>query len=316
FIFVKNSSDYYFYAIVSVSSTIIVGILNFFYVKKYCKIKVVKDINIKSHMLPMLILFSSTIATTIYGNSDITMLGIMTSEGTVGIYYLTVKIYEIAKRVVNSIIQVTIPRISFYVSKGSNDEKNKLLNQILKMLIVIAIPTVTGMILLKQEIIYIVGGKEFLSGTFAFSVLSIALIFGVLANFYSNLILITHKKEKYSLYATIIAAITNVVLNFILIPRYNEKGAAITTLIAEFVVFLITYVKSKECFKPSNIIRITMTSVFSSTSFILIKIICNLFVYNVILKTIIVIVVSIIVYFLLMILLDKEEVLEIKNGIK
>lgn len=262
FLLIKNTTDYYIYAIILVISSVGANILNYFYVKKYIKIHFTFHMNIKKHLKPILILFSSSLATTIYNSSDITMLGLICTDYIVGIYYIGTKIYSIAKQLLNSAIAVAIPRISYYISNFKELEKEELLNKLFYFIIIIILPFVTGMISLNQEIILLISGQEYIRASSSLFLLSFALLFAVLANFSSNLILITHKEETKSLISTITAAILNLVLNFIFIPLFQEQGAAFTTLLAECVAAIISTMYAKKYFKAIRNYKLIISSFF------------------------------------------------------
>ena len=66
------------------------------------------------HVKPILIIFASNIAIMIYVYSDTTMLGFITSDYEVGIYSVSVKIYNMIKNLLSSILIVSIPRLSMF----------------------------------------------------------------------------------------------------------------------------------------------------------------------------------------------------------
>lgn len=311
FIFIRSSNDYYSYAIISVISSVGANILNIFYVRKYCKIKLTTNIEFKKHFKPIILLFSNYIASTIYKDADITMLGAMCGEYNVGIYYVAVKTYNIIKQLLNSIVAVIIPRISNYEANNQSNEKNYLLDQVLRIIILFTFPIITGLIMLKEQIILIIAGESYMDAVVPFIILSVSLFFAVLANFTSNMILIVHKKEKISLISTIIAATTNFILNIILIPVLKETGAAITTLIAEMLVALITGYHAYKYYKPQKMLR-TILAVLVGCSFIVIIItfIRNLNLTN-IFEVIISVFLSIIGYFVCIFLIDKKNFISI-----
>ena len=125
FLFVKEQHDYYLYTSIVVLANVGSNIFNLIHSRKYLKLKVTKDINLKKHLKPILIIFASTIAITIYVNSDITILGWLCDDYTVGIYSVSVKVYSILKQVIASIIIVALPRMSSLFKKGEIIKKVK-----------------------------------------------------------------------------------------------------------------------------------------------------------------------------------------------
>lgn len=308
FILIRSTNDYFWYAIILVISSVGANILNFFYVKKYIRIKFTFKINIKKHIKPIIILFSSTLATTIYNSADVTMLGIMRGDYIVGIYYIGTKIYGIIKQLLNSAIAVVIPRIASYNSNSKENEKDKLLNKILKVIIFILLPTITGIAVLNKEIVLLISGEEYINSSASLFILSFALLFAVIANFSSNLILVTHKEETKSLIATITAAITNFILNFALIPLWDEKGAALTTVIAEMVAAIISTLYTTKYFKPQKLKKILLSSMFGCIIIIAYAMLIKNLSLDLISKIGTTIIGSILIYFLFMYITNKKEI--------
>ena len=91
---VKKPDDYIVYAGITVFANAGSNILNFIHAKKYCLLKFDMGLALKRHLKPIMIIFASTVATTIYINSDTTMLGFMGTDFEVGIYSVSSKIYK------------------------------------------------------------------------------------------------------------------------------------------------------------------------------------------------------------------------------
>lgn len=265
FVFVHKPDDYLVYAVIVVGAQAGANILNIFHVRKYVHVRLTKEVEWKKHLRPILVFFANIVAITIYVNSDITMLGIMRSDSEVGVYTLASKIYTIVKQILNAIMVVTLPRLSLFIKKGQKNEFNSLLMKIEKTVLFLVFPATIGMIFLSRQIVLIAGGIEYLMGSDALKILSFAIIFSLLATFYTSCVLVPLKLEKYVLTATIVSAIANVLLNFYFIPHYGINGAAATTLISEIIVFIIALTISLKNGKPklevSYVIKILAGSV-------------------------------------------------------
>ena len=198
FMFVKSSTDYYIYAMILVISNAGSNILNFIYSKKYCKLKFIINKSMLVHIKPIIIIFFTNIATMIYVNSDITMLGYFCDEYNVGIYTVSVKIYSILKSFISSVIIVTLPRLSFYIAEKMIKQYNELLTKVLNILTLIMLPIVVGINILGNEIIFIISGESYSQSIISLKILSFALIFSIYAWFITTSVFLTLKKEKYS----------------------------------------------------------------------------------------------------------------------
>ncbi len=266
FVFVKTKDDFGLYVIINVLPIAITGILNYVHVRRNHLICFYKDLQIKEHMTPILVIFFSMVAITIYANSDMTMLGAMKNDYEVGIYSTAVKVYNIMKQLFSAIVIVILPRASSVLSDGKNDEYRKIVRSTINFMLVFLVPAVVGLIMLGQDIIWIIGGVKYAESVFPFMILSGALLFAMMANIFNTVICIPQKKEKKVLIATIVSASLNIGLNLFAIPALGATGAALTTLAAEFCVFFILFIsiQDRSLLKQDikDIIAIAVGSVF------------------------------------------------------
>lgn len=246
FTLVRDKNDYLIYACIYTFASGGANIFNMLYIRKYVDITLRFKTDWKKHIVPVLVLFGNALAITIYVNSDITMLGLFKSDKAVGIYGLTSKIYIIIKQVLNAIVVVTIPRLVFYLGSQRIEEFRSLSGKIFSAMLTLVVPSIIGLCFFSEEIVIIVGGKQYAEGSTVLVILSLAVLFSLIASFFTNCILIPYKFEKDVLYGTIFAAIINIFLNIFLIPLWSYIGASITTLIAELFMALYSYTLIKK----------------------------------------------------------------------
>lgn len=246
FLFVKNKNDYYIYTIILVLSGYGGNLLNLGYIRKYVRRKFTFKLNLKKHLKPILILFSSMVAVRIYLNSDVTMIGLFKGDVETGVYGAVSKIYTLAKELINAITIAMIPRVANLLNENDGEAIKKLSDSTVRLLITLILPMTVGISILSPDIITVVNGAEYVQGSLALQILSVALPFAVLSCFFSNAILIPYSNEKIYLIATSAAALVNIVLNVFFIDRWGMNGAATTTVLAELIVFIIVYQNSKK----------------------------------------------------------------------
>ena len=87
------------YFIIYVIPCVLTGLSNRLYEKRYCRLKIRINKEIQFHLKALFPIFFSNIATIIYINSDITMLGILCGEKSVGLYSISTKIYNVGKNI-------------------------------------------------------------------------------------------------------------------------------------------------------------------------------------------------------------------------
>lgn len=239
FIFVKNENDYLNYALITVFSFSGTSLINLLHVRKFVKVHFVKNLEFKKHFSGLLIFFINSIASIIYLNSDITLLGVLSSDYYVGLYSVATKVYTIFKQVASSVLLVSTPRLSNYIAKQNFESYANLSKKMFNFVLLTIIPLGTLLIVLSKPTISILAGETFERSSISLSILSIASIFSLLSSFFVYSILLPFKKEKLILFSTLTSALLNIILNLLLIPFLHEIGAAISTLLAELLVMLL-----------------------------------------------------------------------------
>lgn len=310
FIFVKNTNDYLIYAGITVLANAGSNIFNFFYVKKFCDIKLTLDINWKYHIKPILIIFATTIAVNIYLSSDTTILGLMKSDYDVGIYSTTVKIYNLVATLLGSVVAVTVPRLSMLLGQNKIKKYRNVFTEVINLLTVFVIPGTVGLIMLSQDIILLIAGKKYLPSVGSLKIIGLAIIFSNFSFIFTNCALIPAKRETAALRNTLITALINIILNLVLIPAFSYNGTAFSTVIAEFMTMLLNYWSARDLIRKSIISRSVMYNLIStligSLSIIVICILCNVLITGIPIKIIVSVILSSIFYFAVLIILKND----------
>ncbi len=306
FLFVHSENDLYIYTIIVVLSTVGSNIINFFHSRKYCHITLTKKSNVRKHMKPILLLFATTVAITIYVNSDITILGFLTNDSSVGFYSVSTKIYTIIKSLLASIVLVSIPRFSAFLAQNKKEEFKRTAEDIYKTLLTFVIPSIIGIIVLRNEIILIVSNVTYLPASSSLAFLSIAIFVCLGAYFWGQAMLVPLRQEKKVLKITIISAIVNIGLNVVFIPFWKENAAAITTIIAETIAFLYCKHETSKIIKLGKFYPIFFKSLIGSMPIIIIELTITRFISNFLVSTLLVIFISIVVYVIMEVLLKNE----------
>jgi len=321
FVFVHSSKDILYYCIITVISSAGAGLLNIFHIKKFANIKFTKHMNFLLHIKPMIVFFISSLATVIYVNSDITMIGIMLTNSDVGIYAFASKIYNMIKTMIYTIVSTSVPRIT-HLYLSDHDEYILYINKIYVILSIILVPISIGMICLSRDIIFILGHEGYLNGTLALAILCAAIPFAIFSSFYYCLILIIRSKENIMLISTSVAAIANIVLNIFLIPYYGIVGAAITTLIAEIINYLFGVLNAYKY--DDSVLLFDRKPLFISIIYSLFIIILSIFVHNLVNgmstilcveRVILIILVSILLYVFVLLKVNNDSIKKILNSV-
>lgn len=319
FIFVREPGDYLKYAAITVFATMGSNILNFIHAKKLCDIKFTFKFDWKRMLTPILIIFASNVAISIYVSSDTTMLGYLKDDYTVGIYSISTRIYNIIKPVLAAALTVTIPRMALYAGKGMKEEYDKLMLKVSNTLFLITIPAMVGLIMLSQDVVLIIGGQKYLESSTSLRLLSLAIIFSIFSTLFNQCGLLPYHREKYSLLSSVISAVENICLNFILIPLIAEKGAALTTVLAELTMATMNYYNARDLVKKAFLNKITLKNILTiaagTFAIILICHSADVYISNMIIKVIVSVVCSVIAYAAILLILKNPIAKLLMNGV-
>lgn len=314
FILVRKSSDYLWYAGITVFASVGSNILNYIHAKSFVTIKIVKNAGWKNHLKPILVIFASSVATTLYVSSDTLILGFLKSDYDVGIYGLSVKIYTIVSGLIAGLLAVTIPRLAMLIGKKRVKEYILLLKRVLNILIVAGLPATIGLVMLSKEVILIIAGKKYLDGIFSLQIISWAMLFSNLAMIFNQCILIPTKRESKALVNTIITGGINVAINFVFIPIWSFDGAAFSTVIAELMIMILNAYASKDYVEKiitRQVKHNLLTSFIGCLGIILICILLKIGIHSLILRTILSVLLSVIIYGAILVLSKNELVYQL-----
>lgn len=249
FVFVRRPGDYLNYAGITVFSAVGSNVLNYLHAKKFCTIRLTFNIDWQEHLKPILIIFASSVATTIYLSLDTTLLGLINNNYVVGIYSVSTKMYNIVKQLIAAILTVTIPRFALLWGRHRYGEYRKLLLEISDALALISIPAAVGVYMLAPQIVILLSSAKYIRAVSSLRLLCPALIFSIFSWIFTSCVLIPAKRENKVLIITILSAVVNLVLNLLLMPSLKENAAAITTSLSEAISMLLGIYYSRDIIK-------------------------------------------------------------------
>ena len=241
FIFVHDKSDLLAYAILSIVGTCGNNILNLIRINKYVKLRF-SLVDCWKHTRGASTLFLGTIAVSLYTNLNSIMVGALGTMEAVGFFTTGNKIVSLVMTIITAVTSTIIPRMSYLVGNGKEEEAVLLQKKTINLLNYIALPMIAGLVILARPIILAFSGEEFLPSVIVLQILSFLLIIIPWSSFLGLQILYPVRKEKYGNYAVVTGALVNLVLNFFLIPRYAYVGVAISVVCAETVITLVHYI--------------------------------------------------------------------------
>ena len=148
---------------------------------------------------------------------------------------------------------VLFPRLSVIFSNKDREKFNNLVNNGIKIMLMIAVPAAVGIIMCSKSIIIIFFGESFVDAIPILKILALMIPVVVCNTLMGGQVLVTTNQENKYVITVVIASIINVLLNANFIPKYGATSAAIASLISE-IIDLVLY-----CWFARKYVRVTFS---------------------------------------------------------
>lgn len=269
FAFVTTKDDLIVFAIISVIGEFGNNLFNLLRIRKYANLRFATR-HCLMHVKGASALFWGTVAISLYTQLNTVMLGLLDTKESVGYFTAGNKVVHLILSMITAMLTTVIPRISYQLGTGKEDEGRRLQYKVLKLTLYICYPLVIILFFLSGDFVVLLAGNQFESAIPVLMVLSTLVILIPLSNFFGFQVLLPLKKEIYGTYAVVAGAITNVLLNYTLVINFSFIGIAISVVIAELVVTYVHYYFARrflnitfKFFFPTNcIFAVAVMSVF------------------------------------------------------
>lgn len=243
FVLVHKPSDYIIYAGISVFASSAANAWGFFHARKFCTLRPTRQVESRRHIGPIMTLFTNNIAIAIYSNAGTTFVGAMMGDVQVGLYSVAMKIYSIARQVINSLTVVSLPRLSF-LSENNPKRYTRLLERLFNTIIVVCVPAAILLYALSSPIVIIISGPKYVEAVPMLQIIAFALAIAAPNAFLTSAVLIPLRREKKVVIATTSGAATNILLDLALLPKFGTTAACFSIVIAELTVLVLSLVFS------------------------------------------------------------------------
>lgn len=201
-ILIKTSEDFYKYLFLInffILFNNLVSFLYIFYYKKYIKFTL-KNLEIKKHIVPLLYIVCIYNVDALYIIFDKFLLGVYKKNVEELAYYnLGHRITIIIKTLLDSLMLVSVAQLSEYLGKNYIKEYQNLINNILEYIYFFSIPIVVGMIILNKEILYLMGGENYLRASGIFVIFCFRIFILLLERILTYQVLYLNKREKIAI---------------------------------------------------------------------------------------------------------------------
>jgi O-antigen/teichoic acid export membrane protein len=282
FYFIKNNTDYQKYMALQVVASLLVSLVNFNYLRQYISFdkNIFKQLNLRQHIKPLLILFLTLFSISVYLSLDTVLLGFLADNESVGYYSSVLKLNKIIIAVLAAISAAIFPKITSLYQSGEIEKFTEMIRKGFYFIISIGIPTMIIVFGCAPQIVLIVLGEGYERSILPLQITAPLILIVSLSSIFGFQILNALSRDKEILKSAIIGMVLSILLTFILVSKYKEIGEAITILITELSVCLAFIYFSKKHYNIKLLLPLILEQILACIPYIILIICIKILIVN------------------------------------
>lgn len=272
FTFVRDESDIVPYAFIMTFTTILNYLVSFLWIKKdvsFIKIPIKDLLSSSKSMFIMLLLANANMLYTLLDRLFITR---SPNLEYISNYTISMNIVMLIAIVLTGTINVTIPRLSYYLGKKDQESYEYLINQSSSLFLFFIVPTGVGLALLGTFATIIYASEKYTAAGIVTSFFAIRTLIWSVEFILGNQIIFVNGKERTLTIYYFVGGIINFLLNTALYLNhiFQAEYYVITTLIAECIVVIleILFIKKHNLVSLKSIFQKSIRYIIISLGFI------------------------------------------------
>jgi O-antigen/teichoic acid export membrane protein len=250
FVFVRTAADFKLYLLITIFSLMGNNMINFLMINGKAAL-VMPGREMIRHLKPLLYIFSTSIAASMYMILDTVLLGFFSDEKAVGLYTAAIKLSKVSLPFITSAGTVMIPQISKAMAQNDQQGVQSLLNRPFHFIVLFSVPVVAGLILLAPEFVLVFSGEQFRAAAYCMRIVAWLPLLVGLGYFFAIVVLVPGGHYKEMFYSVLGGVFLCLLLSFLLVPRYRETGTAIANVSSELLVTCLYFVFVRKHFRYS-----------------------------------------------------------------
>lgn len=196
------------------------------------------SINLRRHVKPLISYAILAISSSLYLSFDSVLLGMLNPNNVqVALYQLAAKLKNICFKVINAIIGVLIPRLSYY-AKNEREKYEGLLTRGFGILVNLCIGVMFYLLLFAHPLVVLISSSKYSAATIPVQLIGIVNFLSTMSYFFGLCILSPLGRERELASANLIGVPISLLLNILLDGHFGAIGAALSILATETAIFL------------------------------------------------------------------------------
>lgn len=218
----------------------------------------------KDHIKPLMILFISVVAVSLYTIFDKTMLGLLSTKDNVAFYEYANRIIMIPKQFIYVIGTVLFPRACALFAKGSFDLLKKYIDLSMYLTSVLSFLFISLIVVCANKFVVLYLGADFAETGKVLLYMSPLIAIVMIGDVIRSEFLIPANKDTLFTSCIVISGVLNVILSYILIPVVGIVGAIIGTTCAELFGTLFQLIAGRKIYSLRELFKIILPFGFIS----------------------------------------------------
>lgn len=244
FIFVHNTDDYCVYGAIVVFTGYGANLLNILRLHRLVRFRSWRGLDIRRHFKPMRSFFISSISSGLYAQADIVLLGFLAPTAIVGIYQLVAKIKNLLVMAINSIVNVMLPRLSYYATNAHDKYWNLLIKNI-SFVLLFASAGIALAALNAADIVDILGGSQYQAAAIPLLLILPAFLFVSLNTVLSQYLISSGHEKQYAI-VNFTGLVSSIVYCMLFIPSHGAAGAALSCSLCELTALIVRCIYARD----------------------------------------------------------------------
>lgn len=237
---IRNPEDTLLYAGLTSVTLLVNYLVSFIYAKKRIPFYRITKEDLKILVKPLFIMLLMTNSTLFYTALDRFFLSVFSEGKYVTYYVFAMRLATLITQVINAVVYVTLPRLSFYLGEGRKDDYKDLLFKNSRMFFMIGIPMCLGIACLGTPIMFIYGGENYIAAGTVLTVFGIRTLLWLCDVSMANQVIFIHGKEGLLTKIYFTCGGINLVLNSLLVIFNFVSPTAMIATTAISELFMVS----------------------------------------------------------------------------
>ena len=238
-VFVRGEDDYLAYGVILALVVCGNNVLNLARMLRMVSFSGLGPMCIGRHLKPLASYAALSIASSVYLAFDSILLGMLSpSKVQVGLYKLASNLKGICFSVINAIIGVLIPRLSYY-AKNDPEKYGALLRRGWGFLLNLCLGIALYLLVYAYPLVVLISSEKYADAVLPVRIIGLVNLLSCMSYFFGLCILSPLDQESKLARANLTGAPISLVCNLLLDGTFGATGAAISVCLAELVIFLM-----------------------------------------------------------------------------